>query len=197
MKIESRHTSLSSVLRTLCILAFIAPASMAQTTKGFATKGCVEVGGNAAFQSLSYTSSYYTGETITSLSFGPYVGYFASDGIELALNPFSVEHTSSGGYSITQFMIVAAPSYNFITGGMAYPFIEGLIGYTSTAESGGYATSHGIIWGGRGGVKLAVATQALLNLAIEFKRTSWSQSGEPVMSNTNDFSISGGFTVWF
>lgn len=94
-------------------------------------------------------------------------------------------------------MIVAAPSYNFSTGSIAYPFLEGLIGYTSTSQSGGFATSTGITWGGRAGVKVAVAGQALLNLAIQFNGTGWTQNGEPVQSNSNELSISAGFTVWF
>lgn len=97
MKVISKHIPVSSLLRVLCVLALIAPASLAQGTKGFATKGCIEVGGSVAFQSLAFTSSQYSGDTFTSLSLAPFIGYFTSDNIEIALNPLSVMYTSSGG----------------------------------------------------------------------------------------------------
>lgn len=97
-------------------------------------------------------------------------------------------------------MIFVAPSYNFKTQGIAYPFIEALLGYTSESESEPESYSYdasGFSWGGRAGVKLAVVDRVLLNIGIQYVQITENPSGASSRNGYDEFSISGGFTVWF
>ena len=168
------------ILATILVLSSQASA---QGASGFAIKGGTELGGSLSFQSLAGN-----GLTTSSLfSFTPYVGYFVADGFELGFNPLGISIRSSGHTASTSLMVLAAPSYNFHTEGVAYPFIEALLGYTSNAVGN---SQGGFSWGGRGGVKLAVTGNALLNLAVEYTQIT-------TFSNvTNMFMVSAGFSVW-
>jgi hypothetical protein len=163
-------------------------------SKSFASAGCVELGGSFSFTSESYTNSNGVSSSPTTnvILFAPYVGYFPVQGIELGLNPFSVASTSFGsGGSSTSLLFMFAPSYNFNTHSIAYPFIEGEIGYTSTNDGG--ANESGISYGGRAGVKLAIAPHALLNIGLQYLVLNFnSNSGGSI----NNLVIGIGFTVY-
>ena len=91
-------------------------------------------------------------------------------------------------------MILVAPSYNFQTEGIAYPFIEALLGYTSQSDG---SSRSGFSWGGRGGVKIAVTDKGLLNLAIEYVQITENPDGANNRYGQNQLSVAAGFTVWF
>jgi hypothetical protein len=149
----------------------LAPQVSAHVGKSFASKGATELGGNISFQSVSGLSIF---------SFTPSVGYFVGDGFELGLDPLGISTVWSGGSASTQLTILAAPSYNFVTNGFVYPFIGALLGYTH--DSGG--SKGGFTWGGSGGVKFAVTSGALIDLALQD-------------TGSNHFSISAGLSLWF
>jgi len=188
------HSSISSAVLVLAVLIVFASISPAQETKKFALKGSTELGGSISFQSLTPVSNGNTGDATTIFSLAPYIGYFVADGFEIGLNPLGITSISLSGSSATQVMIFAAPSYNFKTEGIAYPFIEALLGYTS--QSNGSSRS-GFSWGGRGGVKLAVTDKGLLNLAIQYIQITLNPSGATNRYGSNQLAIAGGFTVWF
>ena len=119
----------SSLVILAAILVCFSQAS-AQGAGGFATKGATELGGSISFQSQGGNGL----RTSALFSFTPYVGYFISDGFELGLDPLGISIFSSGHSASTSLMILAAPSYNFHTRGIAYPFIEALLGYTNNAN---------------------------------------------------------------
>ena len=150
----------------------LAPQVSAHGDKPFASNGVTELGGNISFQSASGLSTF---------SFTPSVGYFVGDGFELGLDPLGISTAWSGGSSSTQLTILAAPSYNFRTNGFAYPFIGALLGYSH--DSGG--PNGGFTWGASGGVKLAVTSGTLIDLALQ-------DTG-----GRNQFSISAGLSLWF
>jgi len=188
------HSSISSAVLVLAVHIVFASVSSAQETKKFALKGSTELGGSISFQSLTPVSNGNTGNVTTIFSLAPYVGYFVTDGFEIGLNPLEITSISLSGSSATQVMIFAAPSYNFKTEGIAYPFIEALLGYTF--QSNGSSRS-GFSWGGRGGVKLAVTDKGLLNLAIQYIQITLNPSGATNRYGSNQLAIAGGFTVWF
>ena len=179
---------------TLAMIVCIASVSFAQDGKKFATKGSTELGGSISFQSLTPVSNGNTGTTTTIFSLAPFIGYFVTDGFEIGLNPLGITSIGFSGSSTTQIMILAAPSYNFKTEGIVYPFIEALLGYTS--QSNGSSRS-GFSWGGRGGIKLAVTDKGLLNLGIQYVRITLNPSGATNRYGSNQLAISAGFTVWF
>jgi hypothetical protein len=187
-----RYAGLRLLILALGLL--VVTEGAAQGTTGFAKKGVVEVGGNISFSSISRVSDGETGSAMTLLNFAPFVGYFITDGFELGVNPFSITSASYGGSSATEVMIFLAPSYNFEAKGNAYPFIEALLGYTSSSNG---ETRSGFSYGARGGVKLAVTGKGLLNLGLQYVMITQNRSGETERNGSNNFSISAGFTVWF
>lgn len=188
------HFRISSVFLLLVMFVLFASISNAQEMKKFALKGSTELGGSISFQSLTPVSNGNTGDATTVFSLMPYIGYFVTDGFEIGLNPLGIASYSFSGNSTTQVMIFAAPSYNFKTEGIAYPFIEALLGYTSQSDG---STRSGFSWGGRGGVKLAITNQGLLNLAIQYVQITMNPSGANNRYGQNQLSVSAGFTVWF
>ena len=123
-----KHHLCRTALIILSVIVFYpSNLSFAQDGKKFGTKGCVELGGNVSFVSTTPVSVGKTGDAITVLTVAPFLGYFVSDGFELGVNPLSFMSMSQSGNSITQIMVLVAPSYNFPTQGKAYPFIEALL----------------------------------------------------------------------
>jgi len=178
----------------VAMLVVVGQFSFAQEANKFALKGSTELGGSISFQSLTPVSNGNTGDATTIFSLAPFIGYFVTDGFEIGLNPFGITSVSFSGSSATQIMILAAPSYNFKTEGIAYPFIEALLGYSSQSNG---SSSSGFSWGGRGGVKLAVTNKGLLNLAVQYVQIKLNPSGATNRYGSNQLAISAGFTVWF
>ena len=166
------------------------------TSKIFASAGCVELGGSFSFtsESSSPPNGGSSSPAATTLLFAPYVGYFPVQELELGINPLSVLHTSDGfGGSTTSLLFVFAPSYNFSTHSIAYPFIEGNIGYNSSSESG-YNSISGVCYGARAGVKLALAPHALLDIALQYIAHGYSSNGVSY-GTINDLVVGIGFSV--
>lgn len=187
-------TSLSSMLLILGSIGILSPVCLAQGEKGFAMKGATELGGSISFESQTMIYRGNSGGTASYFSFTPYAGYFITDGFELGFDPLGISTFSySGGTTVTQLMIFAAPSYNFRTESIAYPFVEALLGYTSNSSGG---TQSGFSWGGRAGVKLAVTGNGLLNLALQYTEITENPSGSSGRTGWNEFLISAGFSIW-
>lgn len=178
----------------LALVMCLVSMSYAQEVKKFATKGTTELGGNISFQSQTPVSNGNTGEAMTVFTVAPYIGYFVTDGFELGVNPFGITSLSSGGSSVTQVMIMAAPSYNFKTQGNAYPFIEALFGYTSI--SSGSSSASGFSWGGRAGAKITVTDKGLFNLGIQYLQVTTNPDGATSRYGSNQLAVSAGFTIW-
>ncbi len=176
------------------MLALPAQVTLAQEMNRFALKGCTELGGSISFQSVTPVYNGNSGDATTVFSLSPFIGYFPADGFEIGVNPFGITSATHSGHTATQVTIFAAPSYNFKTEGIAYPFIEALIGYTSQTDG---STFSGFSWGGRAGVKLAVTGKGLLNLALQYIQITLNPEGAANRNGSNQLAISAGFTVWF
>jgi hypothetical protein len=165
--------------------------------KSFAQKGVVELGGSVSFSSRTAVYNGSTnGDAFTTLSIQPYLGYFVTDKFELGLNPLGLTYMSQGSSNATQIGIFLAPSYNFITtSGKLFPFIEGLIGYSSQTSTGSTDRS-GLSYGGRTGIKVPVGGSGLLNISVQYLMITLNRSGSTSRNGENDLAIAAGFTVW-
>ena len=117
----------------LILVIFFASSSLTLAQRysgGFASPGVFELGGGLTFQSTTGVANGETGSTTTSFSLMPYVGYFFTDGFELGFNPFGIT-TVEGN---TSLLFLLAPSYNFRTASLAYPFVEALLGFASSSS---------------------------------------------------------------
>lgn len=178
----------------------------AQEAKKFASKGTFEFGGGLSFQSITRVSSLGTSDPTYILVVSPIAGYFLTDGFELGLRPLSVTFVSypSGNITIkdrsiqTSYSAMLAPAYNFSTGGIMYPFIEGLFGYAwATFQSPQFEdTGRQLSWGGRAGIKLSVAGNALLNFGLQYLQTSQNPGEYQSRVGSNEITFTVGFSVW-
>ena len=165
--------------------------------KKFAQKGVVELGGSVSFSSrVAVYNGSTQGDAFTTFSLQPYIGYFVTDKFELGMNPLGITYMSQGSSNATQIGIFVAPAYNFITtSGNLFPFIEGLIGYSSQTSTGSTDRS-GFSYGGRTGIKVSVGSSALLNISVQYLMITLNRSGASDRNGENDLAIAAGFTVW-
>jgi hypothetical protein len=182
--------------KRLFYASFLVPLIFTQliyAQEQFASGGVVELGGNVTFQNIIPVSNGKTGNSYSVFTFAPFIGFFAADGLEIGFNPLGITYVSLSGTSYTQLRILLAPSYNFKTNGNSYPFIEGLLGYTSYSNSESY---NGFSWGGRAGVKIGITDSGLLNLGIQYLLITLNPENSSDRNGQNELSISAGFTVW-
>ncbi|MCZ7557498.1 MAG: hypothetical protein M5R41_13950 [Bacteroidia bacterium] len=193
MKSRSVFDGIIFVALCAALLYTVSPDATAQTEKRFTMRGTTELGGSISFQSISTVTNGNTGDAVNYLTVAPFVGFFLADGFELGFNPFGISYASSGGSSAMQLSIFIAPAYNFTTQGSTYPFIEGLIGYTSTANG---STRSGLSFGGRAGMKQEVAEHALLNIAIQYLQITTNPAGASNRYGSNQLALVLGFSIW-
>jgi hypothetical protein len=197
MKTSSRISMAAMLIAVFTLgwapMTFAQEDSVSHQVGGFARKGVVELGGGITFQSLTPVQNDQTDDAITVFLMMPYIGYFVTDGFQIGVNPLGIGTMNYKNESTTAIMALLAPSYNFSTGGSAYPFVELLLGYT--ALSNGTERS-GFTWGGRGGAKIEVGESGLLNLAVQYLQITTTVSGASKRTGLNQFAVSAGFTVW-
>ncbi len=165
--------------------------------KAFATKGVVELSGSVAFQSRTGVDGGTTSSTTyTTFSLQPSVGYFVTDGLEIGLDPLSLTVNSRTGASSsqTELHILGGVAYNIKTEGAAFPFVEGMAGF-STYSSGTYS-ANGFTWGARGGVKIAVASHVLVLGGVQYVQVTENPSGATSRNGYNTLLVGVGLSVW-
>jgi hypothetical protein len=188
----NRKASLQALLVLVAAIVATNP-SPSQTQKQFANQGVAELGGTFSFQSITPVSNGFSGNNYTVVSFSPSFGYFVADGWEIGVDPFGVNVVSGGGSSFSQLNIFFNGAYNFRTENAGYPFIEGLIGYTSEEDG---AKRHGASWGLRGGIKAPVAGQALVNVSGQYLQVTLDPEDALNRSGYNQFSVVAGLAIW-
>jgi hypothetical protein len=169
-----------------------------QPRKRFGSPGTVELGGSMTFTASQPVLGGTTGNWVYDFSLLPYAGYFVLEGLELGINPAGVNVTSSGDTTAVQLRILFAPAYNFRTGTIITPFVEGLAGLTSASliHSGSTTSVSGFTFGGRAGIKAALIERGMLNIGIQFLRITLNPSGAGSRFGSNELSVSAGWTVW-
>jgi len=190
------------LLVSACVLSASVDAQVKSSPRpreGFTSTGIWELGGSATFSRNTPVVGGNSGDAVYKLSAIPYVGYFLMDGLELGVNPLGVALTSGGDTTTTELRFLFAPSYTFDLGGRAYPFVEGLAGYTAAITDypgGGRSTRSGFSWGGRVGVKFPVTARGLLNVGVQYLVITLNPEGASSRNGVDELSISLGFSVW-
>jgi hypothetical protein len=174
----------------ILILIFVVVVPLrAQSKNDFAERGTVELGGSISYENESFVGDMFNGsEGIFTLD--PYFGFFPVDGLEIGFDPLEITILGS---NVKIYNIFIAPSYNFETNGIIYPFVEGQIGYTAEVTS---ITLSGLSWGLRGGIKAAITGNGLLNIGIQYRQITENPDNSSGRNGYNQFSIEAGFTVW-
>ncbi len=184
----------------LLITSAVASCAFAQLQvhKRFTSAGTVELGGSMTFAATQPVTGGTRGTWVYDFSMLPYVGYFITEGLELGINPAGVNVTSQGSQTAVQLRVLFAPAYNFRTGTMVTPFVEGLAGITASSlkASGTTTTVSGFTWGGRGGIKAALTERGMLTIGVQFLAITLNPSGAPSRNGANELSVSAGWTVW-
>lgn len=187
------------VLLIFVILLLIATSSNAQTKQKFAKENTWEVGGSVSFTYTQYVSNGNTSSNgVNIFKLYPYVGYFVTDGFEIGIIPAVELISYGGGTTSNSFAIYAAPSYNFFTKSLAYPYIQGAFGYNSVSYGGSSSSQSGIAWAIEGGVKINVGGNSLLKVGFDYGQKTLNKSGSSSgRSGLNTFSFVAGFNVFF
>jgi len=161
----------------------------------FAKKGIWELGGRVSYTNQTYVSNGESAENsrgLFSLAIPTY--YFVIDGLEVGLIP-AFENESRGDASVTQFALLAGIAYNLKTQSVAYPFLEGDIGF-NTLSNGSSLT--GIVWLLSAGAKFQIGGNALLGLGFYYEeKTLESSSHEGGRNGYNIWGLNIQFGVFF
>ena len=198
---RSAH-SMAMALAALTLAAWVgvagAFAQQQQTRRRFGSPGTVELGGSMTFAASQGVAGGKAGSWVYDFSMLPYAGYFVIDGLELGVNPAGLDVRSSGDTTAVQLRVLFAPAWNFHTGTMVTPFLEGLAGITSASlvHSGSTTTLSGFTFGGRAGVKTAIIDWGMLTIGVQFLRITLNPKGAGSRSGSNELSVSAGWTVW-
>jgi hypothetical protein len=169
-----------------------------QQRKRFGSPGTIELGGSVTFTASQTVLAGATGSWMYDFSMLPYAGFFVIEGLEVGVNPAGVNVRSSGDTTAVQLRILFAPAYNFQTGTMVTPFVEGLAGITSASliRPGSTTSVSGFTFGGRAGIKAALVERGMLNIGIQFLRITLNPSGAGSRNGSNELSVSAGWTIW-
>jgi hypothetical protein len=173
-------------------------AQAQQPRKHFGDPGTLELGGSMTFTASQPVLAGTAGSWVYDFSLLPYAGYFVIEGLELGVNPAGVNVQSSGDTTAVQLRILFAPAYNFRTGTMVTPFVEGLAGVTSASliRPGLTTSISGFTFGGRAGIKTALSERGMLTIGIQFLRITLNPSGAASRNGSNELSVSAGWTIW-
>ncbi|MCX6138345.1 MAG: hypothetical protein NTV54_12710 [Ignavibacteriales bacterium] len=175
--------------------AYAQAAKQIVKVKKYATAGVLELGGSA---SLEMRTAVVAGSTAskssTTLEAAPYIGYFVTDGFVLGLRPlgFSFEQPPTGS-EVIKINTYFAPGYNFDTQSNVYPYVEGLVGYTSVSKP----DLKGISYGGSVGIKMLLPNRGIVNLSVKYVMETLNPSGASTRNGENILSAAFGYSVWF
>ena len=196
--VQSAPLLLAALMFITGISASGAHAQQQQPRKRFGAPGTLELGGSITFAASQPVLAGTAGSWVYDLSLLPYAGYFVVEGLEMGINPAGVNVHSSGDTTAVQLRILLAPSYNFHTGSMVTPFVEGLAGITSASliRPGSTTSVSGFTFGGRVGIKAALIERGMLDIGIQFLRITLNPSGAASRNGSNELSVSAGWTVW-
>ena len=181
----------TTLFAVLCTALLATQFCFAQGQKQFATQGVTELGGDFTFVSVTPVVNGVSGNNVTVVSLNPTIGYFVSDNWEVGADPFGLTFISGGGGSQVSLLFFGA--YNFKTESAGFPFVEGLLGYTSESDG---SSRNGLSWGVRGGIKAPIAGQALVNIAGEYLQVTLDPSNSTNRWGYNQFSIVTGLSIW-
>ncbi len=164
----------------------------------YAKQGTVELGGAASYSSTTlYSNGTKDTEATSLVQLTPYVNYFLMDNFSVALAPnimiISPAHSTN---SAKLYGIFAVPGYTFNMNSNVFPFIQGLIGYTSYDPGGGATTGSGLSYGGKGGIKVSVGQSGLVSFGFSYMIVDISPSGSSGRTGFNNLAVSAGYSIF-
>lgn len=183
---------MKKILLLVLAVLLISNLSFSQDGK-FTKKGQTEIIASISFASTTPVLGGTTGESTSTFTLAPYVGYFITDGFELGLGAGITSQSGNSGY--TSYAFVVAPAYNFNTKSRFYPYVQGEIGYNSIKYSGS-DTYSGIVWGLEGGLKINVAGNALLKFGFNYDQYTQNINGVSGRSGNNVVTAFGGIGLF-
>jgi hypothetical protein len=202
-------TSLLSLM-LISFLFFSFDTNAQNITHKYAKQDIYEFGGEIFFTSTTndytysgYGNVYASNSTTTDFAINANAGYFVINGLKLGIEPgIEVIH-----YWTTQtwLRLYFTPEYVFDTKTSLYPYIAGAVGYTSVNPYYNQ-TANGFSWGVKGGLKVNIAGNSLLNIGIryyeeQYNATYESSSVPPsTIDNKNKIKLLGlsaGWSVFF
>jgi len=175
--------------------------SFSMYAQDFATKGDIEMGGSFGFTSKTNVSIGNTAdESSVSFRFEPYVGFFFIKNFELGIIPaITFDSPAFSNWSTVLVEASVAPAWNFDLKSIVYPFIEirtGINYQIKSSKGGSTETSAGFLGALRGGIKLQVGSNALVNFSMYYTAYSLTQENHNNRDGYNQFGIMGGFTIF-
>jgi hypothetical protein len=170
----------------------------------YATRGTTELGGTISYSSTTAVTNGTTASESTSLfNFLPYVGYFISDGLAIGLSPgINIVKLAGSKESVKNLLLFLVPGYTFGTKGSLYPFVEGLVGYTSLVSKVDPLTGvgemdlSGISYGARAGIRVLVGKSGLANISVAYMLYTLNPKNATKRSGYNSLAINLGFSVF-
>ena len=166
----------------------------------YATKGIWELGGTAGFSSTSFEEDVAGAEsdTETTLSLAPEAGYFVADNILLAavlnlksVTPEDQDPTTTTGISLAPTYVFKGKSESI------YPFVGILLGLSSVNNNETDVTTSLTTYGLRGGIKVKLGGNGLLNLGLSYVAGSESiENGTTTDYDLGTLQIGAGFTIF-
>lgn len=175
-------------------LILISSSSFSQNNK-FAKEKQWELGGTISFTSITRVNSGNTGDATSILRLAPSAGYFVVEGVELGVMVDLTTYMYSGSDSYSDYTMYFSPAYNFRTNSIAYPYIQGQIGFTGLSGDLDENRS-GLAWGIEGGVKLNVVGSGLVKIGVNYNQRTLNKSGASSRSGYNNVSIVLGLGIF-
>jgi hypothetical protein len=172
----------------------------------YATRNVIELGGSISYSSSTMVSNGTAADKSTSIfQFMPYVNYFITDGLSLALVPgINIVKIAGSESSITIYGIFLSPGYTFSTGGKLFPYIQGMVGYTALKTdaspvpgSSGSVDQGGISFGGKAGIKIAVGNSGMAAIGASYILFDLSPKDADKRTGLNNLAFSLGYSVYF
>jgi hypothetical protein len=162
----------------------------------FAEQGVIEFGGTAGFMSATPVVNGETGDATSTFMLEPTLGYFVIDGLEVGLNPLSIQSISPPeGDALSTIGVWAFGAYHFTTMGKTYPYIEALLGYTTMSAGG--ESAGGLAYGVGAGAKFEIAGGLLLNAGLDYRFYTYDYDETDSRDGVNALSIGVGLSGFF
>ncbi len=162
----------------------------------YAKQGTVELGGTASYSSTTQVvNGTSASESTTLFQFMPYVSYFFVDNFSVGFAPsINILNPAFSANDTKFYGIFAVPGYSFNTNSNVFPYIEGLLGYTSVDF--GTGSNSGLSYGGKGGIKLMVGQNGAASFGVSYMVIDISPSGSTGRTGFNNFAFSVGYSVF-
>jgi hypothetical protein len=203
-----KTTLLSLVL--FSFLCFTTDTDAQEEAHRYSKKGIWETGGELFFttyqekHSVDGTGYLYPDSKYTNFMLSIDAGYFVINGLKLGLEQ-DLEADDIWGHTRTRIKFYFTPEYVFDTKTILYPYIAVSAGYTLNTYQSSTAQD-GFSWGVKGGVKVNITGNSLLNIGLRYYEENYNYNYEYFGAPSTNYSykdkmknlgLSLGWSVFF